>query len=57
MGSHRRHNLVVQICNEFRRLFFQCLGDIRYRAIEARRSLFYFAVEFGHIDLDLAGSG
>src|ERR1700687_5004473 len=48
MCSHRWHNLIVQIRHQFRRLFFQSLGDIRYRTIEARGRLFSLAVEFGH---------
>ena len=55
MCSHRWHNLVVQIRYQLRRLFFQSLGDIRYRTIEARGSFFHLAVEFGHTHP--AGSG
>src|ERR1035437_7885102 len=55
VGPHCRHHLVVQIRDQFRRLFFQSLGNVRYRAIEARGSFFHLAVEFRHTHP--AGSG
>jgi hypothetical protein len=46
--SHGWHNLVVQVCDQFRSLFFQRLGNIRYRAIETRGNVLHLAVEFRH---------
>src|ERR1700722_7050298 len=48
MGPYHRHNFVVQVSHQLRRLFLQRLGDTRHRTIETRGSLFHLAVEFGH---------
>ena len=45
MHSRRRHNLVVQILNEFGGFFLQALGQFRYATVDAFGGLFYLAFE------------